>query len=219
VTGDVKWCYADGSRASSSSPIIVNLAGERQVVLFTAWELLGVSADKGKKLWSLNTFDLNESLIITPLQHRDLLIAAGNKEPPRAIRLEKSAKGIIAKEVWKGKGVPLHMCSPVLVGDHLFGMSFRGRGCFFCLDAGSGATLWKTDASQELGHASIVSAGSVLLCLTNRGKLIVANASTSAFEPIAEYRVAEGQTSAHPVFLGNRILIRDQMMLRSLRIE
>jgi outer membrane protein assembly factor BamB len=219
LTGDVKWCYADGSRASSSSPILVTLAGERQVVLFTGWGLLGVSADKGKKLWSLNTFDPNESLIVTPVQYKDLLIAAGNREPPRAIRLEKADKGITAKEVWKAKGVPLHMSSPVLAGDRLFGMSPRKRGCFFCLDADSGKTLWESDdTGHGFGHASILSVGSVLLFLTNAGELIVAKTSGAAFEPIAKYRVSDSQTEAHPVLLGDRILIRDHAMVRSFRL-
>jgi hypothetical protein len=218
-TGEVKWCYADGSRASSSSPILVDLAGKRQVVLFTAWALLGVSVDNGTKLWSLNTFDPNESLIVTPVRYKDLLIAAGNKESPRALRLEAGEKGITVKEVWKSRGVPLHMSSPVLVGDLLFGMSSRKQGCFFCLDAASGKTLWESEPMPGLGHTSIVSAGNMLLFLTNSGTLIVAKASASAYQPIAEYRVADGHTSAHPVFLGDRILIRDQTTLRSLRVE
>jgi outer membrane protein assembly factor BamB len=220
ATGEVKWRYADGSRASSSSPIVVDLAGERQVVLFTSWELLGVSAAEGKKLWSLNNFDPNEALIVTPVRHNDLLIAAGHNEPLRALRLEKSAKGITPKEVWKARGLPLHMSSPVLAGDLLVGMSSRKRGCLFCLDANSGKTLWESaDGVQGFGHTSIVSAGSILLFLTNGGKLIVAKTSATAYEPIVEYRVADGHTAAHAIFLGDRVLIRDATMVRSFRID
>jgi outer membrane protein assembly factor BamB len=220
ATGQVKWRYVDGSSASSSSPLLVTLAGERQVVLFTSWELLGVSAERGTKLWSLRTFDTNESLIVTPVLYKDMLIVAGHKESPRALRLEKGDKGIVAREVWKARGVPLHMSSPVVVGDRLFGMSSRKRGCFFCLDANSGKTHWESDGDDEVfGHASVVSAGDVVLFLTDRGRLIVAKTDSPAFEPIAEYKVSDGRTSAHPVFLGTRILIRDDASLRSFRIE
>ena len=61
-------------------------------------------------------------------------------------------------------------------------------------------------------------AGRVWLALTNSGYLVVVKASGTAFEPVAEYRVAEGGTDAHPVFLGDRILIRDDSTLRSFRI-
>jgi outer membrane protein assembly factor BamB len=215
-TGEVKWCYANGSRASSSSPILVDLAGERQVVLFTAWELLGVSVATGKKLWALNTFSPHESLIVTPVRYKDLLIAAGNKEPPRALRLEKGDKGITVKEVWKAKGLPLHMSSPVLAGDLLFGMSSQRRGCFFCLDAGSGSTLWES-AGELHGSAAVLNAGDVWLALTVRGQLLVIRPSRTAYVPIAQYQVTDTPTWAHPVFLGNRILIRGASMLRSFR--
>jgi outer membrane protein assembly factor BamB len=38
ATGEVKWCFTDGSRASSSSPVLATLAEKRQVVLFSAWD-------------------------------------------------------------------------------------------------------------------------------------------------------------------------------------
>jgi hypothetical protein len=147
VTGEVKWCYADGSRNSSSSPILVTLAGERQVVLFSAWELLGISVDKGKKLWGLNTFNPNESLIITPVQYEDLLIAAGNKEAPRALRLERGNKGITVKEVWKAKQLPLHISSPVVAGDVVFGLSSRQGGV---------SSAWMPKGERPSGKAKVV---------------------------------------------------------------
>src|SRR5262245_56933587 len=50
ATGEVKWCF-DHDSPASSSPILVNLAGERHVVTFTLTELLGVSVATGKLLW------------------------------------------------------------------------------------------------------------------------------------------------------------------------
>jgi hypothetical protein len=69
------------------------------------------------------------------------------------------------------------------------------------------------------GYASIVNAGSVWLVLTNGGRLVVVKPSGTAYEPIAEYRVSDGHTDAHPVFLGNRILIKDATTLRSFRLD
>jgi outer membrane protein assembly factor BamB len=66
---------------------------------------------------------------------------------------------------------------------------------------------------------SIVNAGSVWLVLTDRGRLVVVKPSATAYEPIAQYRVSDTATGAHPVFLGDRVLIRDQTTLRSLAIN
>jgi hypothetical protein len=112
----------------------------------------------------------------------------------------------------------LYYSSPVVAGDLVFGMSTRQGGCFFCLDARSGKTLWMSDGGQG-GYASILNLGSVLLFLKDRGQLLVVKPSATAFEPIAEYRVCDRATIAHPVFLGDRILIKDDLTLRSFRIE
>jgi outer membrane protein assembly factor BamB len=217
ATGAVKWRFADGSRPGYGSPLLVDLAGERQVVALTSWDLLGVSVVTGKKLWAVRLDGSEKNS--TPVLYKDLLLFADYKERPRAIRLEKGEKGITPKEVWKGDGPTPYMSSPVLAGELLFGTSCRGRGCFFCLDARSGKTLWESDEREVLGNATVLNAGSVLLFLTSRGRLVVVKPNGEKYEPIAQYQVSDRQTWAHPAFLGDRLLIRDDISLRSFRIE
>jgi outer membrane protein assembly factor BamB len=220
-TGEVKWCYADGSRHASGSPILVDLAGERQVVTAALGGLVGVSATTGKKLWGISS---GAGACTTPVQYKDLLIFASDRAPLRAVRVEKGARALTAKEVWQAEGHPLYYSSPVLAGELLFGMSVGKSGHFFCLDAGTGKDLWEGPARLGLaerreGNASIVKAGNVLLFLTDRGRLLVVKPTATAYEPIREYLVSEAQTWAHPVILGDRLLIRDQTTLRLLRVD
>jgi outer membrane protein assembly factor BamB len=216
-TGEVKWRYADGSGPPYGSPILVDLAGERQVATFTSWNFLGVAAATGKRLWQVEAPFDGQERCVTPLRYKDLLIFAEYKKPPRAIRLEKSGPGVKAVDVWTAKDLSLYYSSPVLAGDLLFGFSVR-RGSFFCLEAKSGKTLWES-GGRFVGNASVLSAGSVVLFLTDRGQLVVVKASGTAYEPIAEYQVSDTETHAHPVFLGDRILIKDRQTLRVLRVE
>ncbi len=227
ATGDVKWCYAEGSRPASGSPILVNLAGERQVVTETSWNLVGVSAATGKKLWGLRLEGPEKNL--TPVQYQDLLIYADYKDRPRAIRLQKNdAKGdpraepMIAKEVWRGDGPRLYMSTPVLGGDLLLGFSEQKLGHLFCLDAKTGKTLWQSGGrlgGYNTDYASLLNLGPVWMALTSRGHLFIVRVSGGRYEAVAHYRVSETATYAHPVFLGDRILIKDHSTLRSFRIE
>jgi len=91
-TGEVKWCY-DGDGPAYGSPIVVDLAGERQVVTLTLNYFLGVSAVTGKLLWSIPCREIHSENCMTPILFGDLLIFAGRKENPRAIRLEKKRVG------------------------------------------------------------------------------------------------------------------------------
>jgi outer membrane protein assembly factor BamB len=219
ATGERRWSLDDGVGGPSySSPVLVELAGERQVVALTQANVVGVSAASGKLLWQvpLSRFDLEKCL--TPIQYRDRIVFAGCREPLRAIRLEKGSTGITPRDVWKATGPTLHMSTPVLAGGWLVGFSDQKSGHLFCLDAATGRTLWRSEGRLG-GYASILNAGRVWLVLTNAGRLIVVKPSATAYEPIAEYRVADTHTDAHPVLLGDRILIRDASTLRSFRIE
>jgi outer membrane protein assembly factor BamB len=214
----MKWCFSDGYGSMSGSPILADLAGERQLVTYSAWNPAGVAAATGRKLWGFGPGGAGMPCT-TPVQYKDLIILADNLDSLRALRLEKGDKGITAKEVWKADGeLKLYYSSPVVANDLVFGMSTRKGGCFFCLDADSGKMHWESDGRQG-GYASIVNLGSVLLFLKDRGQLLVVKPSASGFETIAEYRVCDRPTMAHPVFLGDRILIKDDLTLRSFRME
>jgi outer membrane protein assembly factor BamB len=195
----------------------VDLAGERQVLTSTSWDILGLSLATGKKLWSVRVEGSEQHS--TAVVYGDCIIFADYKDRPRAIRLERGASGITPREVWKGDGPAPYMSSPIIEGNLVFGSSVRGRGCFFCLDARSGKTLWQSDEREGFGYATVLNARSVLLFLTVRGRLVVVKPDGEKYQPIVEYQVSDRQTWAHPVFLGDRILIRDDLTLRSFRIE
>jgi RNA polymerase sigma factor (sigma-70 family) len=216
VTGELKWCYSEGSWPMSGSPILVDLAGERQVVTWFSCKAVGVSV-AGRKLWEAGPGGPAQPYT-TPVQYKDLLILADSLQPLRAVRPARKDSGVTVKDVWGSKDLPLGYSSPVLAGDLLFGMSSIKNGRFFCLAAATGKTRWKSPGGQG-NYASIVNAGNVLLCLTEKGRLIVVRPSADKYDPIAEYKVSDTDTHAHPVFLGERILIKDATTLRSLRIE
>jgi outer membrane protein assembly factor BamB len=222
TNGKVKWSYEDvvGGPAYGS-PILVELAGQRQVVTVTQNHLLGVAAATGKLLWQVHVPRWDIQQCITPVLYRDLIIFAESGGPLRALRLEKGGRGITAKEVWKAKSHTrsgYHMSSPVLAGDWLFGFAGEKSGHLYCLEAKTGKTLWQSRG--RLGsNASLLTAGSVWLALSSGGRLLVVKPNGTAYEVLARYRVAEGGTDAYPVFLGDRILIKDGTTLRSLRVE
>jgi hypothetical protein len=225
ATGEVKWCHDDVIGGPGyGSPILVNLAGERQVVTVTQNCFLGVAVDTGKLLWRLHVPRWDIQQCITPVQYKDMLIVAESGDPLRAIRLVKSDKGITAEEVWKAQAHTsngYHTCSPVLGGDWLVGFSGHKAGHLFCLDAKTGQTLWQSEGrigGNASGHASLVNAGTVWLALTSHGHLTVMKATGMAYEPLAQYRVPERGTDAYPVLVGDRILIKGDTTLRCLRI-
>jgi outer membrane protein assembly factor BamB len=212
-TGAVKWVY-DGDGPAYSSPIIVTLAGIRQVITYTQKEFVGVNVANGKKLWSIPSKTQYDENCVTPVLYKDTLIFPREEQGISAIRIVKKGEVYETQEVWKNSDNELYMSTPVLNGNLLFGLSSKKKGQFFSVDADTGKTLWQSEGRMG-ENAAILNTGKVLLFLTNDANLFVVGSGAKSFEQVAKYTVATSPTWAHPVLLGNRILVKDEKTLSS----
>jgi len=207
ATGAEKWS-AKGDGPAYASPIVVELAGTRQVVTQSRQHIIGVSAATGEPLWQIPFKTVYEQNIVTPAVYRDTLIFSGTGNPVMGVKVVKHSAEWTTETVWQNKDFSMYMSSPVVSGDLLFGFSERKHGQFFCLNPADGTTLWTSDGRQA-DNAAIVAASSVLLILTPDATLIVARQNSKSFEPLRKYTVADSPTWAHPVVMGHGILIKD----------
>jgi len=217
-TGTVKWSNEmDGP--AYSSPIIVTLAGVRQVVTFMQKDFVGIEAASGKLLWKLPQKSEYDENSVTAIAYKDTLIYSKEEKGLTAIRLTSQGGQIVPQEVWSSKENLLFFSSPVLQGNTLFGFSVMKKGQFFAMNADTGKTLWQSPGRMGENAAILNLGGKSLLLLTNEAKLIVLPASAKEYAPAAEYTVANSPTWAHPVIIRDRILIKDETTLRSLKIQ
>jgi outer membrane protein assembly factor BamB len=210
-SGQEKWRWA-GDGPGYASPIVIELGGTRQVVTQTRSNIVGVSADMGRLLWRIPFTTPYEQNIVTPVLYRDRLIFSGLQQGVMGVKVSNRGGDWTAERLWENKNVSMYMSSPVVSGDLLFGFSHRNSGQFFCLDPRSGETLW-TSPGRQAENAAIVTAGPVLLMLTDGAELIVANKTGKAFETIRKYTVADTPTWAHPVVLDQGVLVKDAASL------
>jgi len=206
-SGEVRWSWK-GDGPGYTSPVIVELAGVRQVVTQSQQNIVGVDAGSGALLWKIPFTTPYVQNIVTPVVYRDMLIFSGLSKGMMAVAVSKTGGQFSTKEIWKTQDASMYMNSPVLKGDLLFGFSHKNKGQFFCLDAVSGATKWIGEPRQG-DNAAIVVAGQTLLFLKDDGELIVARAGAKGFEAVRRYTVAESPTWAHPLVLDGGIAIKD----------
>ncbi len=214
ATGAVKWSY-DADGPAYSSPIITTLAGLRQLVTFTQKELVGINPATGKLLWKLPAKTEYDTNCVTPLVYKDMLIISREGQGIAALRITKQGADYAAQEVWRNADNEMYMNSPILEGNLLYGLSIKKRGQFFCVDADTGKTVWQSPGRMG-ENAAMLNAGKVLLFLNNDANLFVIKPGAAQYEILAQYTVATSPTWAHPVFMGNRILVKDETTLASL---
>ncbi|HEX8560449.1 MAG TPA: PQQ-binding-like beta-propeller repeat protein [Pyrinomonadaceae bacterium] len=217
ATGAVRWTY-DADGPAYSSPVVLTAGGERQLVTFTQKELVAVSAATGAPLWRLPAKTGYDTNCNTPVVYKDMVVVSLEGQGLVALRPAREGGRWAAREVWRNGENELYMNTPVLAGSTLYGLSARRKGQFFALDAATGKTLWQ--GPGRMGeNASLVNLGGTLLALTNDAVLYVLPAGAPSFAPSAQYTVATSQTWAHPVFLGDQVLVKDETTLASLSLK
>jgi outer membrane protein assembly factor BamB len=214
-TGNVKWAN-DLDGPAYTSPIVVTLAGVRQLVNFTQSNVIGVDPANGKLLWKLPAKSQYEENSVTAIGFKDMVIISREGMGLAAIRVEKQGAELVPKEVWNNKENQMYLNSPVVVGNTLFGMSALKKGQFFAIDADTGKTLWQGAGRMGENAAILNLGGKFLLMLLDDAKLVVLPTNAKEYLPAAQYTVATSPTWAHPVVLKDRILVKDQTSLISL---
>ncbi len=206
-TGDVRWRW-DGDGPGYGSPILAEIDGTRQIITLTQRKLVGVDAATGTLLWERPYTTPSTTNAQTPTLFGRTLILGDASHPLEAFTVARRDGQWTTDAAWTNADVPMRLSNAARVGDTLVGLSTRNAGQYFAVDPASGKTLW-TSAERQAAQAAIVSAGMVWFSLEDDGELIVARASSTAFEPLQRYKVAETPTWAPPAISGNRVFIKD----------
>ncbi len=215
--GKIVWEWK-GSGPPYGSPMLMTVAGVKQVVTPTTTVLAGISLEGGKHLWDvklptggyLNSY--STPLITGNTVIYDVTMGKGAGPSPgsctMALEIDKKEDGFVAKELWRNKELysDKYQC-PTLVDGHVFGLT-PGRQ-FFCMDAKTGKELWQ-DKTKHGECGAILNCGSVLLALTSDRNLIAFRPSAKEYIELAKYQVGEVETWATPIVAGKRIYVRDK---------
>jgi len=188
-----------------ASPIAVTLEGARQVVSPTQDSIIGVSLD-GRVLWRYPWEGGGGST--TPVLNGETIIVSVLDKGVTALRLAVRDGTWVVETVWKTTDVSMYVSNPVVVADTLFGLSHRGRGQFFAVDAATGHVLW-LGQPRAAENSAIVRTDRLLFLLNDDAELIVARPSRTGFDPIVRYTVADSATWAQPAISGNRVFVKD----------
>jgi len=206
-TGDIKWKWAADGPAYAS-PVVLTVAGTKQIVTMTDSNIVGISAADGKLLWqtpfTVTGMAYNAA---TPIVNGSTIIFTGQNRGTTAIKVDKSGDTFAATQVWKNPTVSTQFNTPVLKDGLLYGLS--DKGTLFCLKASDGTTAWTDPTARGGNFASIVDAGSVLLALPSNSTLLAFKPSDKAYDEVAKIKVSSAATFAYPVIDGNNMYIRD----------
>jgi outer membrane protein assembly factor BamB len=204
-SGKVRWKVKrpDESRMAYSTPLLVNIDGQDQLISTGGDQVIAYEPATGKEIWRVR-YD-GYSLVPRPVVGLGMAFICTGYDTPSLIGVKLGGQGDLTDNdvVWTlKKGAPLNP-SPVLVGDELYMVSDNGIAT--CIDARTGEKHWQ----ERLGgnfSASLSYADGRIYCLDENGKTTVF-APGKEFKQLAENKV-DGRTLATLAFAGKSIFLR-----------
>jgi outer membrane protein assembly factor BamB len=207
-TGAEKWRWS-GDGPAYASPVIMSVGDAKLIVAQTDKRVVAVNLADGKLAWEAPFVPsgMGGGNMATPIIDGQTIIYTGVGRGAVAVQLEKQADAFTAKQLWANTEMSPRFCTPVLKDGLLYGLGDKTG--FYCINAKTGQTAWSEPTARG-GFGSILDAGSVLLALTPKAHLIVIQPSDKAYTEVASIKVADSDTYAQPVLVGNRLFIEDQ---------
>jgi outer membrane protein assembly factor BamB len=199
--GGLAWVNEKGAPGYSSA-VPYEQQGKTCVAILGNKEVYGVVAATGRVLWKQPWKTMyDESIPDAVIAGDKLFMSSGLGTGAALFTIE--ADKLVA--VWSHKEMQNWLSTSVLWQDHVYGVDTKD-GALKCLDFQTGAVQW---THEGLGVGSVTLAGGRLIALSDKGKLMIAQASPSAYTELAAAQILEGKCWTVPVLANGRIYARN----------
>jgi outer membrane protein assembly factor BamB len=188
-SGKEVWRALDES-VSNSSPIVITVGGNRQLIVWTGESVTSLNPMTGDVNWREPLTTNTNYSTATPVSDQNALLISG-------FMLELRGNAALATPVWpKSRALARRILSntstPLLKGDHLY--SAKSGGEFVCLDSRTGEQVWVTDRATALKPGASIHLtpnGDAVWLFTDEGKLIRARLTPSGYEELGRAHLLE----------------------------
>ncbi len=210
------WSAQDDQQAYSS-PMLVTLAGVRQILVFSASRLMGLTPDAGRMLWEYpwkTQFDINASQPLVVGDNR-VFLSTGYGTGAAVIELTAAGDRVTPREIWRNIRMKNQFTSSVLHEGHVYGLD---EAILACLDVATGDLKWK---GGRYGYGQVLLASGHLIVLTEDGNMALVRATPERHEEKMRFPVLEGKTWNHPAMSEAYLLVRNlaEMAAFDLRVQ
>lgn len=218
-SGRVIW-QALNYRISNSSPILINVDGQEQLVVFLHHEVIGADPNNGTLFWTHPikadwNFHFN---ISTPVWGEDNLLfaAAAYGIGGRVLRLSRSGGKTLVQELWQSERTRIHKENAMRLGDVIYASTGHlGPAFFTAIEVRTGKVLWQ---DRRFSHASFLFADGKLIILDEDGKLGLATPSPTGLNVHAQVQLLNGTSWTVPTLVGTTLYVRDRRNIMALQL-
>jgi outer membrane protein assembly factor BamB len=204
MTGAPVW-KSQNDKAAYVSPMLMTLAGRRQVVVVSSTRVIGLAPEDGSLLWS-QTWDTDMGINVSQpivVDKNRFFISAGYGKGAALMEVAASGSSFSARTIWENINMKNKFNSSVLHEGHVYGLD---EGILTCLDVNTGVRKWK---GGRYGYGQVILASGYLIVSSDKGELALVKATPQQYTEVSRFNAIEGQTWNYPAIAGGKLLIRN----------
>ncbi len=205
LSGELRW-QTPGGTISYSSPQVMTIAGQRQILMHDDEGLNGVLIEDGKLLWRHASPHAGsfQPMLQSHLIANDRLIINWDSGL-LCLQVRRVGDTWHLEELWTSNRLKPSFNDFAIHGDHIYGLD---DGILCCVDLTTGQRKWKR-GRYGFGQLLLLPEVNELLVLTERGEVVRVAIDPTAHREKGQFKAIEGKTWNHP------ILVRDMLVVRN----
>jgi outer membrane protein assembly factor BamB len=207
---------------SNTSPLVIDFAGRRQLIVFAYKSVAALDPMTGRILWRQEIPSGGNYAVPSPMWKDDLLLLSG-----LMLKLHRDKPG--ASVLWPDEMRLLRIfvsdtSTPLLQDGLVFSPTSKGH--LVCLEATTGKQLWQKDSVSESKsgaslHMTAVPSNGCTFIFTDRGDLILSRLTAAGYQELGRFHLLAptadyGQQKmawVPPAYSGQRVFARNDKEL------
>jgi outer membrane protein assembly factor BamB len=211
--GSLAWMAGSGA-AGYSSPTLLSVAGEEQIVSLVGSGVIGLDPENGEQRWSYDFATPYDCNTASPIAiDGKVFISAGENHGCVCLNIQKNDDQYEVAETWSSVDTKSVMRNEwqtsVVVGDFLYGFDNVGSAGptthLSCIKASTGEVVWR---KTRFGKGNLVLADGKLWITLMTGELVLVKTDPKEFQELGRIRLF-GKTRQSLSIAAGRGYIRD----------
>ena len=202
-SGERIW-EADAGKDGYSSPQLISVGGQMQVLMHSDQGLSGVDPATGRQAWTCP----NKGMVLPITQPQpvgDSQFLAQAENGIQLVSVSRSSDGWSAERKWESGAIKVSLADYVVHNGSAYGFS---DGIFCCMDLESGKRRWK---GGRYGHGQVLLLADqpLLFVMSESGECVLIAPDEKKLNELTRFQAIEGKTWNHPVIAHGKLYARN----------
>ncbi|MCH8147185.1 MAG: PQQ-binding-like beta-propeller repeat protein [Planctomycetes bacterium] len=206
--GSVAWKNLEFEN-SYSTPKILKIHGEDQLVTFMAEQVIGADPNTGELKWSFgHKNEWKQNVCMPVVTDKNILFISSPKAGARGLQITKKGNKFDVEEVWATRKIQFYHVTAVQQGDTIYGSTgTMGPAFMASVNINTGKINWR---KRGFAKATTIMADGKLIILDEDGNLGLATATPDDFVVHSKAQVLEKVSWTVPTVVGKTLFARDK---------